>query len=216
MSMCYIKNKHLLLQNLFFITCCSFLACSPEDDPDQDIEDEEDGNLSKKKSKKHAKSAAEWKEEAEQGIQNLHKSFFYENKFEGNAAEEIAVKHLLNCIIVNFENDLQNEKTLDYEAIIKHYKKVEDFKGDKISLVFELIKFAEYLGVEEKFVEEFKNEFPLEIYTIELRKLWGANFRYFSFSIIDEKVVLILKDRHASNSFHCVWNFNFSSLGLEK
>lgn len=80
MSMCYIKNKHLLLQNLFFITCCSFLACSPEDDPDQDtnsdkIKEETEDLNKKEESKKHDKSAAEWKEEAEQEIQNLRKSF---------------------------------------------------------------------------------------------------------------------------------------------
>lgn len=60
---------------------------------------------------------------------------------------------------MNFENDLQNEKTLDYEAIIKHCKRVENFKGDKISLVFELIKFAEYLGVEKNLLKNLKMNF---------------------------------------------------------
>lgn len=200
------------------LVSCAFVACN--NDENEDVEKSKLNNDESffLENTSQGETVAEQRQKAIDEIEQLNKVFLTRNigndykcfllkgdsYLPKNESEQRKIiNEIVSTIYLYFHNDLQNGKTLNYEAIYKYNERLKNAESRCLFIV-ELFNLAEYLKIDGNLITKWQNYFPCEFifkdlldtygwwiskfdFKGDLRKEENDSFFDWSFKFLDEK-----------------------------
>ena len=202
------KSKYFLS-----LACCAFVACNNDDDEKVEKNKTNDKSLLLENTDQR-ETVAEQRQKAIDEIEQLNKVFLTRNigidykcfPLKGDSylpknesEQRKIINEIVSTIYLYFHNDLQNGKTLNYEAIYKYNERLKNAES-RCLFIIELFNLANYLQIDGNLITKWQNYFPCEFIFKDLLDRYGWWVSKFDF-----KGDL----RKEANSFYFDWSFEF-------
>ena len=177
------------------LVSCAFVACN--NDENEDVEKSKLNNDESffLENTSQGETVAEQRQKAIDEIEQLNKVFLTRNigndykcfllkgdsYLPKNESEQRKIiNEIVSTIYLYFHNDLQNGKTLNYEAIYKYNERLKNAES-RCLFIIELFNLANYLQIDGNLITKWKNYFPFEFIFKELLDTCGWWISKFDF-----------------------------------
>lgn len=197
------------------LVSCAFVACNNDENEDVEKSKLNNNDYLLLANTYQGETVAEQRQKAIDEIEKLNQVFLTRNVgidykcFPENTSNSYLPKNeseqrkiineIVSTIYLYFHNDLQNGKTLNYEAIYKYNERLKNAES-RCLFIIELFNLANYLQIDGNLITKWQNYFPCEFIFKDLLDRYGWWVSKFDF-----KGDL----RKEANSFYFDWSFEF-------